>query len=390
MSKEAVQKASEVKGKVTLLTYLRAYGYFACCLTWITAITFFGLLLLVFPCVLMVRPFSRRWYYTFVNIIMGTFYMACFMVSEVGPGIKVHVTGDELVPGENVLLLSNHKSNVDYMYIWSLFARRDIPNCNASVGTFRAIAKRELRNLWIWSMGFKSMGFCFLSREWSTDEAHIVKWLGAIKKDNLPCQIVLYPEGTRYTDAKKPNSDEYARRMGYRPYENELLFPRTKGLVLLYREAREYIPCVLDMTVVYTKNDEILKGSLLGTKALWAVLMGNIIAPGLTDVHIHIHRHPIDQIPDESEKLTRWCMDVWDDKDKLLSHLKQTGSFPGSPIPVDEAHIRRTTIISAGLLTVVAVYGSWMFLIYTKFMFGYTVMCMVAGQMMLVKDDPEF
>jgi hypothetical protein len=40
--------------------------------------------------------------------------------------------------------------------------------------------------------------------------------------------LVIYPEGTRYTDRRKVSSDAVAREKGHAIYESELLLPRTK------------------------------------------------------------------------------------------------------------------------------------------------------------------
>ena len=47
--------------------------------------------------------------------------------------------------------------------------------------------------------------------------------------------LVLYPEGTRFTERKRASSDKIAKEKGIALYKSELLLPRTKGMALLVR-----------------------------------------------------------------------------------------------------------------------------------------------------------
>ena len=43
-------------------------------------------------------------------------------------------------------------------------------------------------------------------------------------------QLLLFPEGTRFTEEKRKKSNEYAEKKGLQPLKHHLL-PRTKGFV---------------------------------------------------------------------------------------------------------------------------------------------------------------
>jgi len=143
--------------------------------------------------------------------------------------------------------------------------------------------------------------------------------------------LVIYPEGTRYTDRRKASSDAQAREKGHAIYESELLLPRTKGFVLLVRSLAGYIPTILDMTIGYAKRDgSLLKGSELGTGVLKRAFCGE--SPVGT-VHLHFKHFAVAELPDSDDELVQWTMERWAEKNALLGKLAKDGSFPGEPLP---------------------------------------------------------
>eukprot|EP00854_Cymbomonas_tetramitiformis_P002978 gene2978-3795_t len=120
----------------------------------------------------------------------------------------IRLSGEVPKSGENVLLILNHKCNIDSMYIWSAIARVEL----GAVGLFKAVVKSSIKYLPIYGWGMKTAGFIYISRSWEQDRAHIKRWAQAVVKDSLACWLTIYPEGTRFTESAKvdelPEGDE--------------------------------------------------------------------------------------------------------------------------------------------------------------------------------------
>lgn len=63
---------------------------------------------------------------------------------EVIGGVKIRVTGDALPPREQVLIISNHRTRIDWMFLWCLVARMRL------LPSYRVILKSDLRSFPWW------------------------------------------------------------------------------------------------------------------------------------------------------------------------------------------------------------------------------------------------
>lgn len=73
-----------------------------------------------------------------------------------------------------------------------------------------------------------------MDRDWKKDKDSI----GPIIDDYLDCvdpiQIVLFCEGTRYTEEKYRASIDFAKEKGYEPFKHHLI-PKTRGFVAIIK-----------------------------------------------------------------------------------------------------------------------------------------------------------
>eukprot|EP00242_Pyramimonas_sp_CCMP2087_P015687 CAMPEP_0198205796 /NCGR_PEP_ID=MMETSP1445-20131203/9329_1 /TAXON_ID=36898 /ORGANISM="Pyramimonas sp., Strain CCMP2087" /LENGTH=300 /DNA_ID=CAMNT_0043878235 /DNA_START=193 /DNA_END=1095 /DNA_ORIENTATION=- len=276
-------------------------------------------------------------------------------------GTKVKLYGElPEASGSKVLVLSNHKCDLDYTYLWSAIARVD----PRRVGLFKAVLKGGLKYCAPFSWGFKASGFLFLKRNFESDRSHIKQWAEAMRRDAVPMYLVLYPEGTRFTERRKVKSEEIATQKGWPLFQSELLLPRTKGLVLLVQCIRSYFTTVLDMTIAYAKKDgTLLKGSETGTSVMAQVACGQ--SP-IATVHIHFKRHRMEDLPIEEADLAEWCQEKWRAKDKMLMTLSQTGAFP-DPLTNVAPPSRTSTLLAMAVFTALTIGGIHLILAYSWF-----------------------
>jgi len=225
-----------------------------------------------------------------------------------------------------VLLISNHKCDLDYFFVWALAARLG----PLQPGGFNAVAKDVLRKVPLFGWVFKLVNFLFLSRSWEADGAKIAAWTRAALHSARwrPTWLLLYPEGTRFTAAAKLKSDAAAAAAGAAALQGELLLPRHKGFVGLSQQllVKDGYSAVLDITLCYVGRDGVpVSWSQLGTSALLALGCGRL---PLSRVLVHAELHPAAQLPASDDGRREWLLERWRRKQALLAHAAAHGRFP--------------------------------------------------------------
>jgi len=286
-------------------------------------------LTLLVPAVVLLRPLSSRLYARATSSIFAAWWTSCLFITERLNGVSVRVTGDELPLNVPLLIMSNHKCNLDWMFLWSCAVRT---GSLFHVGVFRAVAKREIRTIPIFGWGCKLNGFAYVRRAWDRDVGHLTRWAGAQMRRRAPGWVLIFPEGTRYTDANKARSDAARRREGASELPGEILRPRTKGLALLLgeNERHQYFGKVVDMTIQYTDaSGAPLAGSQLGTRCFGQLAKGEL---PVATCHVHFETFDARDVPVEPEEVARWCEIRWRRKAEMLAGLARPGAvgYPGA------------------------------------------------------------
>lgn len=106
---------------------------------------------------------------------------------------KVVFSGDGVPMKERVLLIANHRTEVDWMYLWDLALRK------GRLGCIKYILKSSLMKLPIFGWGFHILEFIAVERKWEIDEQILQQKLSTLKDPQDPLWLALFPEGTDYT-----------------------------------------------------------------------------------------------------------------------------------------------------------------------------------------------
>ena len=288
-------------------------------------------LMLLVPAIVVFRPISLSLYSRATSWIFALWWTSCLFITERLNGVGVRVTGDALPLGVPLLIMSNHKCNLDWMFLWSAAIRT---GSIFQVGVFRAVAKSEIRVIPIFGWGCKLNGFAYIRRKWAEDAAHLTKWARAQFARNAPGWVLIFPEGTRYTDRNKRRSDASCARDGVdaSALAGEILRPRTKGLALLLgeNERHRYFGKVVDMTIQYTDaSGAPLAGSQLGTRCFGQLAKGEL---PVATCHVHFETFDARDVPVEPEEVARWCEIRWRRKAEMLAGLARPGAvgYPGA------------------------------------------------------------
>lgn len=218
---------------------------------------------------------------------------------------------------ENVLYLSNHQTALDWVITDMLAA------VQGNIGKTRYVLKDQIRMLPLYGFYFRARGCVYVKRgrtkrEGAFDEAYAVRQLDRLRTDKVPLWLVIFPEGTRFNPSKQKElerSKEFARSNGLTVCD-EVLTPRSKAVYLSLRSLSSHLDAVYDFTIGFSST----------VPKLGAASQTRVGAPGMldyfarpTDIHVHIRRIPISEIPDANlgeEVIRKWLHERFVEKEQ--------------------------------------------------------------------------
>lgn len=256
-------------------------------------------------------PVSRGTYRTANVFLMELLWSELVWLMDWWAGVQIRVYVDSeswrFFGKEHALIISNHRSDLDWLFGWVLSQR---VGC---LGSTRAVMKKSTKYLPVmgWSMWFSE--YIFLERSWAKDEETLKASFQSLKGFPQPFWLALFVEGTRFTESKLQAAREFAASSGL-PKPTNVLIPRTKGFVSAVANLREFVPAVYDVTVTVPKNSP-------------SPTMKRVLSGQPSVVHLHARRCPTADLPHGEDGLSQWCKDAFIFKDELLEKHKQDGTF---------------------------------------------------------------
>lgn len=227
-----------------------------------------------------------------------------------GLNIKLYGTKEDMamLGKESAICFCNHRSDVDWLIGYTLADRVGV------LATCKCYMKGYLKFLPIIGFSWWCTEFVFLGRNWQKDQKLLETSLETLKDFPFPFWLAVFAEGTRFTEAKRQASNEYARANGLPELKHHLL-PRSRGFALTAQYFKGKVPAVYDFEVAFPKD---------GEPTLTRMLMGEG-----GEVHFWIRRIPLKEIPCSSiEATSDWCRKAFQDKDKGMSYFVEHGRFP--------------------------------------------------------------
>ena len=246
-----------------------------------------------------------------ILIFLAKVWIECnSFIFRITHNVKWDVQGMEnLTPQKSYLVVSNHRSWADIFVLQHIF-KRQIP-------FLKFFIKQEL--VWVPLLGIAwwALDFPFLkrySRQFLQKHPELRgKDMAATRKScekfkNYPVSVMNFLEGTRFTFEKHKKQNA--------PFQH-LLMPKAGGVALVLSCMGEYLSNVIDVTIVYPKNEPPVH--------FWHLLNGNI--PRIT-VRVRVLPLPEDvdgrnYEEDEAyrEMIQQWVNRLWSDKDKACSDI---------------------------------------------------------------------
>jgi len=257
---------------------------------------------------LVVLPFSRRAFRAVNRWCADTWWGWCVTGAELIYGVRVIFTGDDVPMRENALLIANHQQMPDITAIMKFCKTKD------RLGDMKYFVKKQLK--WVPGMGWgmQFLDCLFIDRDWTSDREKIRCTFDRLVSAKVPVHLVSFVEGTRFTLPKLEAAQAYAQKNGI-SVPRHTLVPRSKGFAASVEGLRDHITAIYDLTIAYE----------VGVPSLWQYFKGLV-----ERIHVHVRRFPIEEVPKSADELRLWLLARWDEKNELLDHYYETGSFADS------------------------------------------------------------
>ncbi|CAO3597585.1 unnamed protein product [Absidia cylindrospora] len=261
---------------------------------------------------MIIGPFSPRLLVKINSYLVGTVWRVLQTVFEKRKKGHITFSGDIVPASESALVISNHRSWIDFYMIHSVAIRRNmLPNCKYFV-------KDSIKWLPFFGWGMWLAGFMFVRRNWLQDQTKINKTFASMKTMKTPAWIINYVEGSRFTPEKSQQCQAFCRERGYTTTENVLL-PRTRGFTTCVREFRNsHIEYIYDFTLAYRHHS---KNAEFNEAPDMVRVHTSALSPEY-EFHVNVKRYAISDLPTDDEGIAQWLRQRYVEKDQFLAQLR--------------------------------------------------------------------
>lgn len=163
------------------------------CLVVLFSTAFVMLVYFGFTSAVIVRLFSIHYSRKATSVFFSAWLALWPFLFEKINKTKVVFSGDIIPSKERSLLIANHRTEVDWMYLWDLALRK------GCLGYIKYILKSSLMRLPIFGWSFHILEFIPVERKWEVDESTMRRMLSTLKDPQDPLWLALFPEGTDFT-----------------------------------------------------------------------------------------------------------------------------------------------------------------------------------------------
>lgn len=216
-------------------------------------------------------------------------------------GIDFVTYGDSMEGGASIMI-SNHRTRLDWMFLWPLLSRYDV------LHYLRIALKADLKKLPFFGWTIQQSRYTFLNRRWEEDKAHMTCMLNVMAafKDD-PYSLLIFPEGTDLRPAAVEKSNGFAKAAG-KPEFQYVLHPRTTGFIHALEQlrlAQNKLETVYDITLAY-------EGSIPQNE--------KVIVTGQMPRRVHclVKKFKAEELPKEQEALAEWLWQRFAEKERML------------------------------------------------------------------------
>ncbi|XP_034515589.1 lysocardiolipin acyltransferase 1 isoform X6 [Ailuropoda melanoleuca] len=191
-----------------------------------------------FGSIFMLGPFlplmfvSPSWYRWINSRLVATWLTLPVALLETMFGVKVIITGDAFVPGERSVIIMNHRTRMDWLFLWNCLMRYSYLRLE------KICLKASLKSVPGFGWAMQAAAYIFIHRKWKDDQSHFEDIIDYFCDIREPLQLLIFPEGTDLTENSKARSNDFAEKNGLQKYEY-VLHPRTTGFTFVVERLRE-------------------------------------------------------------------------------------------------------------------------------------------------------
>lgn len=209
-----------------------------------------------------------------------------------------------------ILVICNHRTRLDWMFLWVLFGRLRL------LSQLTIVLKFGMKNIPFVGWAMQCFHFIFLSRssaKWNEDKPYLVGALRRITQRERAC-ILIFPEGTDLSNENIEKSNAFGLRHNLSLSKKYTLHPRVKGFEEILRSTKE-IDCVLDVTMAF----DDARGERPSEKS---IIRGTLPHA----VHFLCKCYTPSDIKGTGD-VAKWLRGVFDDKERALCRFYETGTL---------------------------------------------------------------
>jgi len=271
---------------------------------------------------LVVRPLNLEQYRALSNTLVWAINSQLLVLGTHYSGSEVNVHADPEVfqdlGSHHGIFLVNHHYEVDWLITWVV-----ADACN-QLARGKVIAKKMLKYVptvgWSWAMN----DYIFLERDWDKDKVTLTEGMNVLASHSRPFWLLLYPEGTRLSEQKLAQGQEFSKERGL-PVLQHQLYPRTKGFARIIETLdTDRVKYVYDIALMMNTKEGAegkITNALMGKKMM---------------ADLYVRRIDTKDIPKDTEGASKFLVDLSVSKDLLIDSYKKSNmkSFT-SHLPLD-------------------------------------------------------
>lgn len=257
------------------------------------------------PIIFLSPVLSRR----IMDYLIKLWFLLAVAMYELLMGVKIKIKGNPSRRGTSSLILSNHRTRLDWLFLMSYLCRF------SAINEYRISLKASLKKFPGAGWAMQCAGFLFLNRKWEEDKDHISNGIHYFSQVKSKPQFLLFPEGTDMCEKATARSHAFAEKEGLVKYQY-VLHPRTTGFIHFVKEMRkgQILDSILDVTVAYPKK--IIQSELQTLKGEFP-----------EEIHFYVQDYPIETLPESDEALAEWLKKLWSEKEARLKQFYEDKKF---------------------------------------------------------------
>jgi len=254
-----------------------------------------GLLIGYIPIIDYVKTLAQ----SFFTMVLTNGFKTNFKLAESKQNIKKLINEDT---DKIDILICNHTSTLDFLIIMAYLQEWEIDSYNF-------VFKNDI----IYTPGFGFIMYASpdikLNRNWEQDKETLGNQLDKIKTNGKKQVILIFPEGTRLTEKKLREGQDFSKKNNLPVFDN-LMVPKSKGLWFITNHLAQTnkLGRIWDVTLIFP---QFLKKSI-GYADIFGKSIGNINT---------IWREV--KLPEnfkDQDNFKKWLMNTWITKDSLMEH----------------------------------------------------------------------